>query len=203
MPKVVSHPERREQLADAVLRVAARHGVGSVTTRAVAEESGWSTGVLNYYFSSRHDLLLAGLHRAAEIQGQHYEAIRADPGLDARARLVELTASVLPLDERRLAMTRVFLFFYAEGLSQEPAREAIAGYLARWRAVVTQSLAAAVDEGALPRELDIEDAALRLTATTDGLAVQAVLDPRVMAAIGVGGAVPEIVRGALPFIYIK
>ncbi len=68
MPKIVDHDERRLALADAVLALIAREGISAVTTRAVAEESGWSTGVLNHYFGSRHELLLAALRRAGDIQ---------------------------------------------------------------------------------------------------------------------------------------
>ena len=46
MPKVVDHAARREEIVDALLRVAERDGLDGVSLRAVAREGGWSTGVL-------------------------------------------------------------------------------------------------------------------------------------------------------------
>lgn len=193
MPKIVVHEERRRELADAVLALAARNGVGSVTTRAVAEEAGWSIGVLNHYFDSRHDLLHAGLMRASELQHAAYTAILGDADTSAMQKLHALTDAVLPLDERRLAMTRVFLFFYAEGTASESARVQIARLLARWRGLVRDTVAAAIADGDLPACQDIDSAVLHLTALTDGLSLEAVLDPDVMAALNRPDAVARIV----------
>lgn len=193
MPKIVVHEERRRELADAVLSLAAREGVGSVTTRGVAEESGWSIGVLNHYFGSRHELLHAGLLRASELQYAAYDAILGAADTTALDKLHALTACVLPLDERRLAMTRVFLFFYAEGTASEDARTRIADLLGKWRTLVRDVLVAATREGGLPADLDARTAALHLTALTDGLALEAVLDPEVMEAIHQPEAVARVV----------
>ncbi len=193
VPKIVVHEDRRRELADAVLALAARNGVGSVTTRAVAEEAGWSIGVLNHYFDSRHDLLHAGLLRASELQHAAYNAILAESDTSAMQKLHALTGSVLPLDDRRLALTRVFLFFYAEGTASESARAQIAELLRRWRDLVRQTLAAAIADGDLPASQDLDTAVLHLTALTDGLSLEAVLDPDVMAMISRPDAVARIV----------
>ena len=68
MPKIVDHDERRRQLAQATLRVIGRSGLGSATTRAVAEESGWSTGVLKHYYADKSALLEGSLARARTTQ---------------------------------------------------------------------------------------------------------------------------------------
>ena len=57
MPKVVDHEQRRRELAAAVWRVIGREGVAEVSIRAVAAESGWSTGALRHYFATRAELL--------------------------------------------------------------------------------------------------------------------------------------------------
>ena len=49
--------ERRHQLIDAALTVAAREGVQAVTARRVAAEAGVSLGVVHYCFDSVTDLL--------------------------------------------------------------------------------------------------------------------------------------------------
>lgn len=200
MPKVVDHDERRLVLADAVLTLIAREGISAVTTRAVAEESGWSTGVLNHYFNSRHELLLAALRRAADIQGDQYQVILDQVDNSALEKLRGITASVLPLDDRRLAMTRVFLFFYAEGAQEEKARSEIAGFLARWRRIVRETVLEAQQEGAVPADVDPDLVTIRLVGLTDGLAMQSILDPFMMDAIRAPGAVARGVDAVLQAI---
>ncbi len=196
MPKIVDHDERRRELADVALALVAREGLAAVTTRAAAAESGWSTGVLNHYFASRGDLLLAALRRAGELQGRTYESI-LDGGADARARLTAVVESVLPLDDRRLAMTRVFLFFYAEGAAAEGARGEIEGFLARWRRVVRGVLEAGCREGTFPPDLDVDAATFALLSLSDGAAFEAVLDPVTMAVVRADGFAARCVAAAL------
>ncbi|QYB02015.1 TetR/AcrR family transcriptional regulator [Rhodococcus sp. USK10] len=197
VPKIVDHDERRQTLADAVLALIAREGISAVTTRAVAEESGWSTGVLNHYFGSRHELLLGALRRAGDIQGDLYRTILEEEGTGPIEKLRNITASILPLDERRLAMTRVFLFFYAEGAAEDTARGEIAGFLARWRGVVRETVVAAQREGIVSADLDADAVTVALVALTDGLALQAILDPVVMEAISTGDTAARCVDAAV------
>jgi DNA-binding transcriptional regulator YbjK len=185
MPKVVDHEERRSQLADAALRLVARGGVSALTNRAVAAESGWSTGVVNHYFDTAADLQHAALRRAAELQGVEYDRIRAALP-DPRDRLAELTRSVLPVDERRLALTRIFLAFYAEAATVEAAREELCGYLGRWRAVVLEAVGDAQAAGLVASELDPVRLTFHLVGLTDGLAIQAVVDETVLARLQAG-----------------
>ncbi|GAA4402046.1 TetR/AcrR family transcriptional regulator [Tsukamurella soli] len=196
MPKVVDHEQRRRELADAALSLAARDGLAAVTTRATAAECGWSTGVLNHYFSSRHDLLLAALRRAGTLQGQAYQQIIATDA-DARAKLIAITESVLPLDDRRLAMTRIFLFFYAEGAAQESEREEIAGFLARWRLVIRSTIAEGQRNGGLDAAIDGEAVAFLLQFLTDGASLEAVVDPATMEAVRSPGFAERCVDTAL------
>lgn len=130
----------------------------------------------------RHDLLLATLRRAGEIQGKVYKDLD-EQNLEAMEKLHRLVESFLPLDERRLALTRIFLFFYAEGAAEETARTEIAGFLARWRNVVSSALTAAQEQGLIDPALDIDTATLSLVGALDGLSFEAVLDPAVMEAI--------------------
>ncbi|MBC2642209.1 MULTISPECIES: TetR/AcrR family transcriptional regulator [unclassified Rhodococcus (in: high G+C Gram-positive bacteria)] len=197
VPKIVDHDERRLVLADAVLALIAREGISAVTTRAVAEESGWSTGVLNHYFRSRHELLLAALRRAGDLQGRLYREILDEEGTGPIEKLRNITASILPLDERRLAMTRVFLFFYAEGAAEETARGEIAAFLARWRGVVHEAVVDAQRDGTVSADLDADAVTLALVALTDGLALQAILDPVVMEAISTEDAAARCVEAAV------
>ncbi|MEU8251460.1 TetR/AcrR family transcriptional regulator [Nonomuraea sp. NPDC048916] len=180
MPKIVDHDQRRAELADVALDLIARHGIKAVTLRTVAETAGWSTGVLNHYFRSHNDLLVGALRRAAEIQGRMFKQLRGDLSTDPMQRLRQLVESVLPLDDRRIAMTRIFLVFYAQSAGDPEAREEVADYLHNWRRVVERVIVEAQRAGQLPSELEPARLAMELVALSDGLAMHAILDEQVL-----------------------
>ena len=66
MPKTVDRSERREALLAAVWRVIARGGLERATIRTIAEETGWSTGVLAHYFADKEDILASALQLSHE-----------------------------------------------------------------------------------------------------------------------------------------
>jgi AcrR family transcriptional regulator len=58
--------DRREQLLQAALRIAARGGITTVSLADVTAEAGVSVGLLYHYFSTKEDLLAAAVDRAAD-----------------------------------------------------------------------------------------------------------------------------------------
>jgi AcrR family transcriptional regulator len=56
----------REQLLDAAETRFADHGYAATSLRSVAEAVGVNAALLHYYFGSKHDLMLAVLHRLLE-----------------------------------------------------------------------------------------------------------------------------------------
>ncbi|MFD0477200.1 TetR/AcrR family transcriptional regulator [Nonomuraea thailandensis] len=57
MPKKVDHEERRRHVAEAVLRIAGRDGLGQAKLRDVAAEAGMSLGSVQHYFTSKDEML--------------------------------------------------------------------------------------------------------------------------------------------------
>lgn len=103
MPKLVDHEQRRRQITDAARRVIVTSGLESVTFQSVAAEAGISVRLVQYYFGTKKDFLLA-THRSvmtdAGIRFQRgWRALGTDatPREAIRAVLIEL----LPLDEPR------------------------------------------------------------------------------------------------------
>lgn len=74
MPKRVDHTERRTEIAEALLRVAARRGLHAVGMRDVAAEAGVSLRLVQYYFETKEKLLLFGLQRLADRFGERVAA---------------------------------------------------------------------------------------------------------------------------------
>src|SRR5262245_17919424 len=112
MPKIVDHEERRRQLAEAVWRVIRREGVEAASIRTVAEESGWSTGALRHYFTTRSELLAFAMRLVTDRVTARVLtlATRADQPRQAAERLLH---EILPLDDERRAEAEVWLAFSA------------------------------------------------------------------------------------------
>jgi AcrR family transcriptional regulator len=176
VPKVVDHEQRREELAAAVWRLAARDGLDAVTIRGVSAEAGWSTGALHHYFSDKEELLLFAFQTVADRVGRRVTSAREESGgpLElARA----LLAIGLPLDEDRRDETRVWFAFLGLALTRPPLARAQRLAYQAWRRMVADALRDSQEQGELRTDVDVEREAAALVAIVDGLAVQASFDP--------------------------
>ncbi|WP_431950326.1 TetR/AcrR family transcriptional regulator [Nocardia lijiangensis] len=103
MPRLVDHEVRRREITDAVRRVIIDGGLEAVTFQSVAAEAGMSVRLVQYYFGTKKDFLLATHRSVIEDAGarflQRWNALGADatPRAAIRAVLIEL----LPLNEQR------------------------------------------------------------------------------------------------------
>lgn len=180
MPRVVDHDERRRQIAEALLVVAARDGHESVSSRAVAKELGVATGSLWHYFDGFDDVIRTA---AAEVTRRTDERIAAaTAGLRGLARLDALMREVLPVDESTRTEARVVVGFWGRLATLAPAPDAAAPTLATWQ----DSIRAALDEAVADGELDVRtptDAVMALLrSVTYGQQVVEVTEPQDAAA---------------------
>ncbi|WP_244437898.1 MULTISPECIES: TetR/AcrR family transcriptional regulator [unclassified Mesorhizobium] len=157
----------------------AESGMAGVTIRAVAERSGWSTGVIGHYFHGRQDLLLGGLRRAAEILAEHNTRVLTT--LDGLQALEQILEGSVPLDGRRLALSRIFFFFFVEAITDQELRQEVEAYLVGWRKSVATALRRAQESGDLPPDIDRKAIATDLVGLADGLSLHGLLDEDVMA----------------------
>ena len=167
MPKVVDHAARREEIVDALLRVAERDGLDGISLRAVAREGGWSTGVLAHYFPAKDDLLAFALAQAGgrPLQRGREAAARARTPLIA---LRALLREALPLDDARRREARLWYGLTARGEGGGGAGERYAA----WTDALAESLRAA---GLRAEEARL--GAVALLATADGLALRLLAAP--------------------------
>ncbi|MFE2972399.1 TetR/AcrR family transcriptional regulator [Streptomyces sp. NPDC059340] len=110
MPKRVDHAERRTEIAEALVRVAGRHGLHAVGMRDVAAEAGVSLRLVQYYFETKEKLLLFGLQYLTERFGARVATRIKDSGDSPgpRAMVEALLMAALPTDEE----SRTFHFVY-------------------------------------------------------------------------------------------
>jgi AcrR family transcriptional regulator len=181
MPKVVDHEQRRDELAAAVWRLAAREGLEGITVRRVAEEADCSTGALVHYFADKEELLLFAFRTVAErVQRRLAKAEErtADPLELARGMLIE----GLPLDRDRQEEVRVWFSFLGLALTRPALARAQRLTYRAWRERVAGYLGTAQEAGALRADVDYASEAAALVALVDGIAVQATFEPRALSA---------------------
>ncbi|GAA4018992.1 TetR/AcrR family transcriptional regulator [Allokutzneria multivorans] len=141
MPKRVDHAERRAQLAEALMRIAAERGFEAVSLRHVGAEAGVTSGMVQHYFRSKDELMSFALEVVTERAHARATAAVGEAG-SVREEVRALLTALLPLDEARRVEGRVVLAFMsystgrpelAEVLRQNTVamREHFAGQIAR------------------------------------------------------------------------
>lgn len=159
MPKLVNHEERRASIALGVIAVMSEQGISGVSLRSVAQAVGVSMGQVQHYFATKAELVRHAcqlfIDRANE---QHEETSDAAP----RDRLERLLTMNIPgaADER--AGTAIWYEFVIAGAKDVQIAEMITG---AWRSRHRHLVAL----------LPSAEAADRVAALSDGLAVRAML----------------------------
>lgn len=174
MPKVVDHGSRRREIAFAVWRAVGRVGLDAVTVRDIADEAGYSTGVLAHYFEGKDEMLVYALRVSTERALQRLEERGGESGLES---LRDGLAGCLPLDEARRDEWRVWLAFWGRAAADETLAAEQRSWYERWRGLVRDRVLTCQSEGTLPGDLDAAREADTLVALVDGVGLQATLEP--------------------------
>src|SRR5690606_30022455 len=121
MSRNVDHQQRRLEVLAAARRVIVRDGIEAATTRAIAREAGYSSGVLSHYFDDKDDILSSLLRHSHERVRQR--RVRRTAGVSGLAALRELLLDSLPLDAERARDARLEIDFWSRGLSADHLAE--------------------------------------------------------------------------------
>ncbi len=180
VPRIVDHDERRRQIAEALLAVAARDGHESVSSRAVAKELGVATGSLWHYFEGFDEVVRAA---AAEVTRRTDARIAAaTEGLRGLARLHALMREVLPIDETTRTEAHVVVGFWGRLATLAPTPDAGAPTLATWQSSIRLALAEAVHDRELRTDTPTEAVLSLLRSITYGQQIVEVTEPQPAAA---------------------
>lgn len=175
MPKIVDHVKRREEVVAATWRVIDRFGLEEATTRRIAEEAGYSNGVLAHYFKDKDDILVQALTLAhAHVRARAAAVTQGRTGLAALRAVVE---EALPLDPTRLLEARIEFSFLERARTVPRLREVHRAEQAHFRARLGELVRGARDEGALSSAVTDDEAVAQILVLVDGLSIQALLDP--------------------------
>lgn len=182
MPKIVDHEKRRAEVVAATWRVIDRCGLDEATTRRIAEEAGYSNGVLAHYFRDKDDILVQALTLAhSHVRDRSVVATRERGGLGALRAVVE---EALPLDAERLLEARIEFSFLERARNVPRLREVHRDELAHFRRRLGELVRGARAEGSVADAVSDDEAVEQILVLVDGLSIQALLDPgRITAAV--------------------
>lgn len=119
MPRLVDHEVRRREITDAVRRVIVVGGLESVTFQSVAAEAGISVRLVQYYFGTKREFLLA-THQSVRTDagGRLMRALSLlGPEPSPREVLTAFLVEMLPLDGDRREEAIVLGAFHAAALT--------------------------------------------------------------------------------------
>ncbi|CAM3057025.1 TetR/AcrR family transcriptional regulator [Prescottella defluvii] len=119
MPKLVDHDVRRREITDAVRRVIVDGGLAAVTFQSVAAEAGISVRLVQYYFGTKREFLLATHHTVRQDAGARLMRELAVLGPEASPReiITAFLVAMLPLDQERRDEAIVLGAFHAAALT--------------------------------------------------------------------------------------
>lgn len=169
MPKQVDHAQRREEIAAALWRIAARDGLEAASLAGVASEAGVSKGRVQHYFASRQDMLAfaaATLHERIDRRIRSHLEGAGSPVATVRAVLTGL----LPLDDDARTDALVGSAFFVRAINDPASRERLRRGEEDILTGLTDGLAAARAAGELRTDLDPAREADLLLALVGGLA---------------------------------
>lgn len=140
VPKTVDHEERRHQIAEAVVRIAATRGLQAASMREVAAEAGVSLRLVQYYFHTKQELLAAVLaYLGEQISRRMTRSVAALGGTtDPRAFLYGALTALLPTDAESRRIVLAYTAHFTEALTDPAQAAAGVAYADALRDVVTE-----------------------------------------------------------------
>jgi AcrR family transcriptional regulator len=170
MPRQVDHQERRQTIAEAVIRLVTAKGVEAASLRAVAAEAGVSMGAVQHYFTTTDEMLLFALDYGngllrARVQQLLAERRPATP----RENFRWFISLLLPLDSDGRTGARLWAALIARGCVDEPTGKLAAEAYANLTAFVVRSLTDAVQADQTAEGTDVDRSARHLVSVIEGL----------------------------------
>lgn len=162
---------RRTAILDAAAQLIAERGYHSVRISDIAAVVGTSTGAVHYYFPGKSDVLTAALRHALDraFERQSDELKKID---NAHERLLKLIDMQLPRVGPLRDEWSIWMQFWAEATIRPELRPIHNTYYARWHETVGRIVRRGQRQGIFRTDVDPETVAHRLTALTDGVAIQ-------------------------------
>lgn len=172
LPRTVDHDERRTEICEALLRIAATVGINAVTMRSVATEAGVSLRLVQYYFGTKADLMNATLIHLEKMSHQRLAAkLAALPeNVSIRAYIDAIFREALPTDSESQKFHLVWTSYaMLAATNPEFSKEQIAAGPARMEHQIAAALRDAQKNGEISGVRDFTHDSANLLALSHGL----------------------------------
>lgn len=175
MPKIVDHEQQKIKVAEATWRVIRKAGMENATVRQIAQEAGFSPGLMRHYFSSQTELLAYAMNLVAERVRQRIESYSFSG--TPLANILWILGVFLPLDEERQAEMEVWLAFKVKSLTDPSLQELAMRVRAEMKAVMEQAILSLIESGEARPGLRADAESEPMLVYIDGLALHGLLYP--------------------------
>lgn len=152
---------RRQQIADAALKVIALQGLGRFTTQAIAAEVGITDGTLFRHFASKEEIVLAALDRVEERLFEGFPPPDPDP-LVRLERFFRLRAALVGANPVIAQLAFSDELRHAAG---EPGAKQVESWKARSLDFVVACVEEAGERGQVPRGLPAREVGVMVLGT--------------------------------------
>lgn len=168
MARRVNAGEQRSRIVRSAFRVLARDGLTGLSMRQVAREAGCTIGLINHWFTSKEDLVMAAWQEAVRHESERAGRLRTELGFPAD----EVLLAALPTTPELRRKEFVWQAFAALAISNPAIRMVHTRHYDYARRVLSEALAP--DRSPDQRDEEIADL---LIAATEGIARMAAFDP--------------------------
>ncbi|ROQ39763.1 TetR family transcriptional regulator [Frondihabitans sp. PhB188] len=174
---------KRLEILEAAHAVLAREGYRNSSLRSIARSLGMEPAHILYYFGSREELLREVIERWDADSRRAHESLDA---LDGFAEAVRRNVGIP-------GIVHTYLTFAAEAVDPaHPAHQYFIDRFERTRAELSAAIADGQVAGTLRAALDPDRTARTLIAVSDGLQLQALVDPGVDAVADMAAAMADL-----------
>jgi TetR/AcrR family transcriptional regulator, transcriptional repressor of bet genes len=170
MPKRVDHQERRQMIAEAVVRLVAAEGAEAASLRAVAAEAGVSMGAVQHYFTTRDEMLLFALDYGNGLFAERFQKLLAERQPTTPRETFRLFFTLLlPLDPDSRTGARLWAALIARGCVDEPTHKLAADAYTNLTAFAVRWLTEAMPGPQAAEGMDVAQSARHLVSVIEGL----------------------------------
>jgi AcrR family transcriptional regulator len=171
-----SPAQTRQALLDAAAQVFAAQGYRTATVDAVVAASGLSKGSFYWHFDSKEELFVELLEDRIDRPARAVmELTRSAPAESATAATVSEDLAALFADERELIL--LMHEYWSAAVRDRRLRKRYVARQKDLRATLASALATRHERTGVPLTMPAEDLAAAIIALTEGLAMEALLEP--------------------------
>lgn len=158
------------RLLEAALRLIALSGSRGTSVADVANDAGYSRGIITHQFGGKEGLLRAAAQHAVMVVAE------PDPSLAAFDWLQSFVSNYLIGSDPSKAATRAFLVMWSEAAAGEPVlRGLFRERDARFRSAIAHAIERGAEDGSIRRDINPEAYAYLLVGQLRGIGVQLIL----------------------------